>query len=94
MGVIALSAFLAHTGWHWFLERGADTLQYDFVLPVVNAALLATLFRWLMLGLIVLATAWGLRGLYGWVGRRFGAPGSAPPASPISDPRGPAVSEG
>jgi hypothetical protein len=94
MGVIVLSAFLAHTGWHWFLERGADTLQYDFVAPVVNAAFLATMLRWLMLGLIVAGTAWWLRGLYGWIGRRFGAPGAAPPARPVSDAREPAVSEG
>jgi hypothetical protein len=94
MGVIALSAFLAHTGWHWFLERGADTLQYDFVAPVMNAAFLATMLRWVMLGLIVAGTAWGLRGLYGWIGRRFGAPGHEPQTRPISDAREPAVSEG
>jgi len=70
MGVIVLSAFLAHTGWHWFLDRGAETLQYQFVVPVLDATFAAMVLRWIMLGLIALGALWGLSGLYSWVGRR------------------------
>jgi hypothetical protein len=64
MGVVALSAILAHTGWHWMLERGQRFLQYDFVLPAWDVAFAATLLRWIMLGLIVIGAAWALRGLF------------------------------
>lgn len=77
MGVIALSAFLAHTGWHWFLSRGSDLLQYNFSLPVLNAAFGAALLRWVILGVIVVGTGWGLRGFYGWIGDRRAAAGRA-----------------
>jgi hypothetical protein len=67
MGVIALSAILAHTGWHWMLERGGRLLQYDFTAPALNAAFAATLLRWIMLGLIIAGAAWALRGFFGWL---------------------------
>ena len=81
MGVIVLSAFLAHTGWHWLLDRGGALLQYDFTLPAMSAAFAATVLRWIMLALIVVGAVWGLRGLYGWVGDRFATDraGTAPP---------------
>ena len=84
MGIIALSAFLAHTGWHWLLDRGGALLQYDFTLPAMSAAFAATVLRWIMLALIVVGAAWGLRGLYGWVGRFAGerAVSAPPPAGP------------
>lgn len=95
MGVIALSAFLAHTGWHWFLGRGGDLLQYDFVVPVLNAAFAATLLRWMMLGLIIVGALWGLRGLYDWVGARFGDGRPAPVSSATPAPvAGAVTSEG
>ncbi|MHC4794852.1 MAG: HupE/UreJ family protein [Planctomycetota bacterium] len=70
LGIVALSAFLAHTGWHWFLERGGALIQYDFVVPVMDAGFAATVLRWIMLGLIIGGAVWGLRALYDWAGRR------------------------
>jgi len=64
MGVVVLSAILAHTGWHWMLERGGGLVQYDFTAPVMNAAFAATLLRWVMLGFIVIGAQWGLRGAF------------------------------
>ena len=84
VGVIALSAFLAHTGWHWFLDRGGDLLQYDFTVPVMNAALTATLLRWIMLALIIVGALWGLRGLHRWVGEHFG--GGSAETPPVNTP--------
>ena len=77
-GVVVLSAVLAHTGWHWFLDRGSELLRYDFSLPVVNAALAATALRWIMLALIIVGAVWGLRGLFGWMSAKYAVGGSGP----------------
>jgi hypothetical protein len=74
MGTIAISAFLAHTGWHWMLDRGATLGQYQFSLPVWNLALAATLLRWVMLALIIVGAMWILRGAFGALGRRHPGP--------------------
>jgi len=55
MGVIILSALVAHTGWHWMLDRGAVLGQYRFEWPPLDAALLASLLRWLMLFVLLAA---------------------------------------
>ncbi len=60
-GVIVLSAFVAHTGWHWMTARGSVLLQYDFAWPAPDAALAAALMRWAALVLIAGGAAWGLR---------------------------------
>jgi len=70
MGVVVLSAILAHTGWHWMLDRGGGLLQYDFTAPVMDAAFAATALRWIMLALIVAGAGCGLRGAIGWLERR------------------------
>ena len=48
MGTIILSALVAHTGWHWMIERWGVLSQFRFEWPPVDAALLASLLRWLM----------------------------------------------
>ena len=48
MGTIILSALVAHTGWHWMLERAGRLSQYRFEWPVLTASLLASAMRWLM----------------------------------------------
>jgi len=65
MGVVVLSAVLAHTGWHWMIERGGALIQYDFAMPALDAAFAATLMRWLMLGLIIGGAGWALRSGFG-----------------------------
>lgn len=65
MGTIVLSAFLAHIGWHWMVDRGEGLLQYNFTMPAMTATTLATLLRWVMLALIIGGTAWILKGVYG-----------------------------
>jgi hypothetical protein len=82
MGTIALSAFLAHTGWHWMTERGATLLQYDFRAPVMNLAFAATLMRWLMLALIIVGTVWILRMVFSAYARRGPQEPDAPAAAP------------
>jgi hypothetical protein len=84
MGTIALSALLAHTGWHWMTERGGQLLQYNFAVPALNAAFAATLLRWVMLALIVVGAAWILKGVFGLLP----VPGSGD-ANPRAGPMGP-----
>jgi hypothetical protein len=59
-GVIVASALVAHTAWHWMTARGADLLEYRVTWPAFDAALLADLFRWLVLALICVASAWAV----------------------------------
>ena len=56
IGTIILSALVAHTGWHWMIER-ADRLS-KFPWPVPDAALLASAMRWLMAALTLAGLVW------------------------------------
>lgn len=78
VGVIVLSALVAHTAWHWMTERGAQLLEYDIAAPALDALFLAAVMRWLMLALIAAGAAWLLAGLFDrWarVGQEGGAAG-------------------
>ncbi len=67
MGTILLSALLAHSGWHWMSERASALGAYQFSLPIMNAAFLASVMRWVMLLLIIGVALWFLYKVY----RRF-----------------------
>ena len=56
IGTIILSALIAHTGWHWMIERWDRLKQFGW--PVMNAALLVTAMRWLIAILIVAGLLW------------------------------------
>ena len=56
MGTIILSALVAHTGWHWMIER-AERLR-QFPPPAITATGLASAMRWLMLMLILAGMIW------------------------------------
>jgi hypothetical protein len=58
MGTIILSALVAHTGWHWMLERGDRLRQYHVQWPEWNAAFLASAMRWLMIVVFVAGMVW------------------------------------
>ena len=58
MGTIILSALVAHTGWHWMMERWEILRQFRFQWPALNAALLANLLFWLMLLAIFAGLIW------------------------------------
>jgi hypothetical protein len=60
IGTIILSAFIAHTAWHWTLERGERLGKYPW--PSLDAITLAAAIRWLILGLAVSAFLWLLAG--------------------------------
>ena len=62
MGTIILSALVAHTGWHWMLERGTQLRAYHFEWPALNAAFFANLTAWLMAGVLLALVIWLARG--------------------------------
>jgi len=62
MGIIILSAIVAHTAWHWMTDRYAVLQQFPW--PEITAADAASAIRWLMV-LIVLAAGAYLLGRAG-----------------------------
>jgi hypothetical protein len=61
VGTILLSALVAHTGWHWAIERGEALLQ--FPAPALNTTLLLTTVRMLMVMVAASALAWLIFGV-------------------------------
>jgi hypothetical protein len=66
MGVILLSAIVAHTAWHWMLDRGAILRQYPFSWPAMDRAFLVSVMRASMVLLLVVGVIWIL---YAQLGR-------------------------
>jgi hypothetical protein len=56
IGVIILSALVAHTAWHWMIERGELLAKFPF--PRLDAAFFASLMRGLMAALILTGLVW------------------------------------
>jgi uncharacterized membrane-anchored protein YitT (DUF2179 family) len=77
MGTIIISALVAHTAWHWMMERVDRLRQFRFQWPALNAALLASAIGWLMAILILAALIWVVCGLLRHRAART-ANGSAP----------------
>lgn len=63
VGTIILSALVAHTAWHWMMDRWAVLSKYHVEMPVFDAALEASLLRWLMFVVIGGGAAWFVAGL-------------------------------
>ena len=77
MGTILLSALVAHSAWHWMLDRGATLRRYRFEWPALDLALLMGVLRALLLLAIVGAAAWLMVGV---VRRLRGATAAGDPA--------------
>jgi len=63
IGTILLSALVAHTAWHWMLDRGAALRQYEFEWPPIDAVFAVSAMRAFMLVLIVVAAVWAMYGV-------------------------------
>jgi hypothetical protein len=59
MGTIVLSAFVAHTGWHWLTDRVERVRQFAW--PALDPGLIASLMRWAMVVVVVAAAVWLVR---------------------------------
>lgn len=66
IGTIILSALVAHTGWHWMIERWERLRQFGW--PAFTSAQIATGLRWLMVIVILAGLVW----LVGVLRRRGG----------------------
>ena len=78
LGTLILSVLVAHTAWHWMTERASTVGQYRFQWPALDFGLLLSLMRGLMLALILVGVAWGVRAL---VDRLLRSPGAEAEAS-------------
>ena len=56
IGTIYLSALITHSAWHWMVERAEQLRQFSW--PTLDAALLASLMRLAMLGVLFAALVW------------------------------------
>jgi hypothetical protein len=56
LGIIIVSALVAHTAWHWMLERWERLAKFPF--PKLDAAFFASLMRGAMAALILAAIVW------------------------------------
>ncbi len=63
MGTIILSAIVAHTAWHWMIDRYHVLRQYQIRWPGLEAAPLAKALRLLMLIVIAAGLVWLVFGL-------------------------------
>jgi hypothetical protein len=60
IGTIILSTIVAHTAWHWMIERFGILRQFQFVWPALTATLMLSIVRWLIVLLILGASVWGV----------------------------------
>jgi hypothetical protein len=65
MGIIVMSAFVAHTAWHWCTERASTLSAYQFVWPELDWAFVASAMRFAILALIAGAALWLLAAFFG-----------------------------
>jgi hypothetical protein len=67
LGVVVLSALVAHTAWHWMVDRWAILARYP--LPALDAAAAAALLRSLMAAVALALLVWVAdRWLGRWIG--------------------------
>jgi hypothetical protein len=64
VGIILLSAFVAHTAWHWMVERGGSLSEYSFTMPALDLAFVASAMRAAIVLLISGGAVWGLAEVY------------------------------
>ena len=60
MGTIILSALVAHTAWHWMLDRGSVLRAYRVAWPALDTAFLVGAMRVATAVIVVLLVMWGM----------------------------------
>jgi hypothetical protein len=69
VATIVLSAIVAHTAWHWMVDRAGDLRQFTFAWPRLDAEFGVFATGWLLVGVLSAAILWSLTALH----RRFTA---------------------
>jgi len=60
MGAIILSAIVAHTAWHWMMDRWAVFDQFHIQMPALTADFIVTLLHWAMAIIVIAGGLWGV----------------------------------
>jgi len=63
IGTIILSAIVAHTGWHWMIDRAQLVSRYQFAFPDLTPGFFAGAMRWMMVAVAVAGAWWLVRTL-------------------------------
>jgi hypothetical protein len=58
IGIIVLSALIAHTGWHWMIDRGETLRQFQFVWPGLTVVAVGSALWWLTIAIVVGGLGW------------------------------------
>ena len=61
IGTIILSTIVAHTAWHWMIDRFDRLRQFQIEWPALTATLMLTVVRWLLVLVSVAAAIWLVR---------------------------------
>jgi hypothetical protein len=61
MGAIILSAIVAHTAWHWMVDRWAVFSQFHIQMPEFNSLFVLTVLHWAMAIVGLAALLWGVQ---------------------------------
>jgi hypothetical protein len=61
LGIVLLSAVVAHPAWHWLTERWAVLSR--FPIPALDAAAIASLMRWAMAAIATVLFLWVMSGV-------------------------------
>ena len=64
VGTILLSALLAHSAWHWMIERGVTLNLYQIQMPVFDSLFWAAAMRWGMMIIVIICALWGMYELF------------------------------
>jgi hypothetical protein len=81
LGVIIVSALIAHVAWHWMIERGEQLAKFPF--PRIDAAFLASVMRGLMAALVL---ALGVLFANSWLRRWIQVDKFAPAKEAVTPP--------
>ena len=58
MGTIILSALVAHTAWHWMIDRGGQLQKFPLQWPDFTPAFFVSLMRWSMVAVFFAGILW------------------------------------
>lgn len=83
LGIIVLSALIAHTAWHWMLERFADLRK--FTMPAMDAAAAASTMRWAIAAILLALAVWGVSRRLRLDSRLRGNDSSAHPGAGVAE---------
>ena len=86
VAIIVISAVVAHTAWHWMIDRGATLRRFSVTPPTMDAAFAADALGWLLLAVIAGGAFWVLSGLAAWAGPGLGSRFSREDAKRVKTP--------